>query len=238
MSMRIRRGILAIDTATEACSAALLTPTGIATRYSQLQRVHAEHILEMVDAVLAEAGVALAEVDAVAFGRGPGAFTGCRLAASVAQGLAFGAARGVVPVSDLRALAQRVLDQPLGARGVLVCSDARMQEVYWGCFRRDARGLAEPCGIEHVGAPETVELPPELEGPVHGAGGGFLEYPKLRGRLEGRLVQVHGEWLPRAEEVARLAVPEVVAGRLVAPHEARPVYLRNDVTRPRGSPGS
>jgi tRNA threonylcarbamoyladenosine biosynthesis protein TsaB len=223
--------VLAVDTATEACSAAVLTPRGLASRYEELERAHAERILGMVDAVLAEAGVSLGELDAVAFGCGPGAFTGCRLAASIAQGLAFGAGRRVVPVSDLRALAQRVLDASPAARGVLVCTDARMQEVYWGCFKRDASGLAEPCGIEHVSSPAAVELPRELEGQITGVGRGFLAHPLLREKLQGRLAAIEAEWLPRAGEVARLAVPEVAAGRLVLPQEASPVYLRDEVTR-------
>ncbi len=222
--------ILAVDTAMEACSAALLTPQRLASRYAELEREHAERILEMVDSVLAEVGIGLREVDAVAFGRGPGAFTGCRLAASVAQGLAFGASRPVVPVSDLCALAQRVLDQPLGARTVLVCTDARMQEVYWASYRRDSHGFAELCGTERVGAPQTVELATGAEAPVHGVGRGFLAYPQLLSRFEGALAAVHGEWLPRAEEVARLALPQFLAGLAVSPEDAVPVYLRNDVT--------
>lgn len=228
--------ILAIDTATEACSAAVLTPERRASRYSELDRGHAEQILQMVDEVLAEAGLALSQLEAIAFGRGPGAFTGCRLAASIAQGLAFGARLRVVPVSDLRALAQRVLDHSVEARGVLVCADARMQEVYWACYRRDRMGLAEPWGPERVGAPEIVELPAGIESPVHGAGRGFLAYPQLSRRLRGELAEVHGEWLPRAEEVARLALPEAAAGRTVAPEEAVPAYLRDDVARPSSQP--
>jgi tRNA threonylcarbamoyladenosine biosynthesis protein TsaB len=224
--------ILAIDTATEACSAAVLTPERMASRYAELDRAHAEQILQMVDEVLGEAGLALPQLDAIAFGRGPGAFTGCRLAASIAQGLAFGAGRRVVPISDLRALAQRVLDHSVGARGVLVCADARMQEVYWACYRRDRMGLAEPWGAERVGAPETVELPAGIEPPVHGVGRGLRAYPELLMRLRGELTEVHVEWLPRAEEVARLALPDAAAGRTVAPEAAVPVYLRNDVARP------
>ncbi len=225
--------VLALDTATEACSAAVLTAERTASRYLELDRGHSEHILRMIDAVLAEAGLALADLDAVAFGRGPGAFTGARLAASIAQGLAFGAGRRVVPVSDLRALAQRALDAAPGAQGVVVCADARMQEVYWACYRRDPRGLAAPCEEgERVGPPETVNLPAGLPRPVHGVGRGFRAYPQLAARLERELAAIHSDLLPRAEEVARLARVELAAGRSVAADEALPVYLRNDVARP------
>ncbi len=225
--------ILAVDTATEACSAAVLTPEGTASRYLELDRGHSERILGMVDAVLGEARLALADLDAVAFGRGPGAFTGARLAASIAQGLAFGAGLRVVPISDLRALAQRALDTALDAQSVVVCADARMQEVYWACYRRDAQGLAEPHEAgERVGAPETVVLPEGLRGPIHGVGRGFLAYPRLVATLQDPLAAVQGNLLPRADEVARLAAVELASGRSVSAEEALPVYLRNEVARP------
>ncbi len=225
--------ILAVDTATEACSAALLAPGRTATRYLELDRGHSERILGMVDAVLGEAGLVLADLDAIAFGRGPGAFTGARLAASIAQGLAFGAGLPVVPISDLRALAQRALDGTLDAQSVVVCADARMQEVYWACYRRDSGGLAELHEEgERVGAPETVVLPEGLSRPIQGVGRGFLAYPRLAATLQGQLAAIHGNLLPRADEVARLAAVEFAAGRSVSAEEAVPVYLRNEVARP------
>jgi tRNA threonylcarbamoyladenosine biosynthesis protein TsaB len=224
--------ILALDTATEACSAAVLTPHGESTRYEEVGRGHSERILAMIDAVLAESSVSLGDLDAIAFGRGPGSFTGVRLAASIAQGLAFGAGLGVVPISSLRALAQRVLDLAPAA-SVLVCADARMKEVYWACYRRATGGLAEPSEApERVSAPEAVEVPSGAAEPVHGAGRGWLAYPQLAARLAPRLQAVHADLLPRAQQIARLAVLEVAAGRVLAPEAAVPTYLRDDVARP------
>ena len=224
--------ILALDTATEACSAAVLAPGRRASRYEEVGRGHSERILAMIDAVLAEAGVALEDLDAVAFGRGPGSFTGVRLAASIAQGLAFGARLGVLPVSDLQALAQRVLDAG-SAQSVIVCTDARMGEVYTGPYRRGARDLAELSDpAERVCAPEAVGLPEHLAHPVHGAGRGFCAYPRELERLASRLDAVHADLLPRAEEIARLAAVGLEAGRLLPPEEAVPTYLRDDVARP------
>ncbi len=225
--------ILAIDTATENCSAALLIGEQVSTREALLQRGAAERILPMVHELLGAAAVALADLDAIAFGRGPGGFTGVRLAASVTQGLAYAAGVAVVPVSNLRALAQRALDSN-AARHVLVCADARMAEVYWACFTRDAAGWAQGLGAEQVGQPETVELPLAWQAPaeVWGVGSGFAAYAQLRGRLASRLAGIETEWLPRAAEIARLAVAEVAAGRLVSAQEALPVYLRNEVARP------
>jgi len=223
--------VLALDTATQACSAALLTEGAAITRELLTERGHAEHILSMVDAVLAEAGIALAVVDALAFGRGPGAFTGVRLAASVAQGLAFAAQLPVVPVSDLRAVAQRAFDAESSPDHVLVCQDARMREVYWACFDRGDGGLATHVGPEHVSAAGAIGLPESWRGRIAGVGQGFRVYPELRISLKSSLASVQDEFLPHALEIARLAWPEVLAGRTVRAEEALPVYVRDDVIR-------
>ena len=228
--------ILAIDTATENCSAALLLDERLLQREQLLERGAAETILPMVEELLTEAGVRLSMLSAIAFGRGPGAFTGVRLAASVTQGLAFGAGLKVVPVSDLQALAQRVLDDAGAIDRVLVCTDARMHEVYWGCFERAADGFARPWGDERVTPPKDVSLPPPwaarpgtASGRLAGVGSGFMAYPRLREEL--RVDPLLEGLLPRAVEVARLAVREVAAGRIFSAEQALPVYLRDDVTR-------
>jgi tRNA threonylcarbamoyladenosine biosynthesis protein TsaB len=213
--------ILAIDTATELCSAALLIGETLLYRELETSRGAADHILTMVDQILAEGGVALREVDAIAFGRGPGGFTGVRLAASVAQGLSFGAGRPAVPVSDLAAVAQRALDLEPAHQRVLVCNDARMQEVYWACFERSPAGAARPSGEEKVGPPSSVAAPGS--GYI-GAGRGFRVFPEL----VSRVTLARDDLLPRAAEIARLALD---APR-VDPGAAIPVYVRDDVARP------
>jgi tRNA threonylcarbamoyladenosine biosynthesis protein TsaB len=241
--------ILAIDTATENCSAALLIDGQISLRERMLERGHAEHILPMVDELLAQARLSLRSLKAIAFGRGPGAFTGVRLAASVAQGLAFGARLPVVPVSDLRALAQRVLDMQAGTERVLSCTDARMGEVYWACFERGPADLAVLVGEEHVGSPASISLPHTWSGQAHGyagatgqgpevrvsgVGSGFAVYPGLGTTLsQGQVLE---SLFPRASEVLRLAEPEVVAGRVLPAEGALPVYIRDHVTH--GRPAS
>jgi tRNA threonylcarbamoyladenosine biosynthesis protein TsaB len=229
--------ILALDTATEVCSVALLmreagTAERLCIRELPPGPGHSAHILTLVQAVLAEAALDLLDLDCIAFGRGPGGFTGVRLAASVTQGLGYGTGLPVVPVSNLLAVAQQALDLTPAARSVLVCNDARMQEVYWTCASRDGTGLAAPAGVEAVGAPTDVGLPDGLTGPVCGAGRGFTVWPVLEERLGAELIGVHGDLLPRAREIARLAVPLWQAGRTVAPESALPVYLRNDVAKP------
>ena len=226
--------ILALDTATEGCSAALLIGTDILGRELELGRGHAERILTMIDGLLTEAAIGLGALDAIAFGRGPGGFTGVRLAASVTQGLAFGAGLPVIPVSDLQAVAQRALASDATIERVVVCNDARMQEVYWGCFERGADGLAIPVGKERVSRPDTVAVPADWSSPIHGAGRGFAAYPELTTRIGAPLDSVHDRMLPRAQEMALLAVPAFLAGATVAAEEAIPVYLRDDVIRAAG----
>jgi tRNA threonylcarbamoyladenosine biosynthesis protein TsaB len=226
--------ILALDTATEACSAALWIDGAILHRGLEVERGHADRILRMIDELLASAGLGLPSLDAIAFGRGPGSFTGVRLAASVTQGLAFGAGLPVIPVSDLQAVAQRVSDQSTATRHILVCNDARMNEVYWACFDRQPDGLTILNGQEHVGKSGDVRLPDSWgEGSVQGAGRGFAAYGELRARFEDRLSAVDDRALPDAREVAILAVPDFLAGRTVQPEDAVPIYLRDDVARPK-----
>lgn len=220
--------LLALDTATENCSAALLLGAELLERELETARGHAEHILPMIDALLAEAGIGLAALDALAFGRGPGSFTGVRLAASITQGLAFGADLGVVAVSDLRALAQRAFDLDPRCERVLVCNDARMGELYWAGFTRRA-GLAEPAGAERVEGPERLR--PPWPGAL-GAGRGFSAYPQLAARTGIAVPVGWDRLLPRAREIARLADPEVRGGRLLAPEQAVPIYVRDSVARP------
>jgi tRNA threonylcarbamoyladenosine biosynthesis protein TsaB len=238
--INVKMKILALDTATENCSAALLVDGKLTSREMEFDRGHGEHILPMIDLLLIEAGLRLADVDAIAFGRGPGGFTGVRLAASIAQGLAFGAGKPVVPVSDLAALAQRAFDLAFCPERVLVCSDARMQEVYWACFQLAENGLGKVLGAERVGPPQSVVLPASWSDAqprsIAGIGRGFRAYPALAGIVGPAVAVARDDLLPRAAEIARLAALDVTAGRLLKPEEAIPVYLRDDVARPQNAP--
>ncbi len=212
--------ILAFDTATQACTAAVWID-GSAHERLELGQRHAERLLVLIDDVLAEAGVALNDLDAIAFGRGPGSFTGLRISAGVAQGLAFGADLPVLPVSSLAALA---LGAP--APKVLAAIDARMQQVYWGAYVKNA--AMELQGEEIVTAPSEVPLPAGA-GWI-GAGSGWDQYADA---LQTRLKQHATQWLrgcyPRARAVAELGAADFAAGKAVAPEQALPVYIRDDV---------
>ena len=217
--------VLALDTATEACSVALLTDRGLLGQSIEAGRRHAEVLLGMVDAVLAEAQVSLTMLDGIAASVGPGAFTGVRMSVAVAQGLALGANLPVVPVSTLEALALSVVEE--GAERVLACLDARMGEVYWGCFSKDpARGVAIS-GSPSVGPATQVELPGT--GLYHGIGRGFAAYPELA-RLPGLILDArHSRALPDAREMARLGALRLSAGERVDAADLEPQYLRNKV---------
>jgi len=219
--------LLAIDTATEACSAALLHGEDLVEEFEIAPRRHAELILPMVDRLLAQAALQLADLDALAFGRGPGAFTGVRIAAGVAQGLAFAADLPVVPVSTLAALAA---GDDSGAARLLCAIDARMGEIYWCPFAVVAAGTPVPAGPERVSAPGVVSVPGS--GDCRGLGSGWGRYPKiLRERLGDEYAGHDGDCYPRARHIARLARREYAAGRTVPAEQAVPVYLRDQVTQ-------
>ena len=247
--------ILAVDTATEACSAALRIGEETIERFEVLGRGHAERLLPMVQEVLAEGGVALSALDAIAFGRGPGSFTGLRIGAGVTQGLAFGAWLRVVPVSDLAALASRAAIAS-GHDQVLACLDARMAQVYWAAY--DCADPAVPRALtpEAVANPEDVWLPRKGDIPILlsgsdgtpaaaqemgkqecplflGAGHGFSAYPALHTMLGERLAGFDASLLPHAREIALIASVAVARGEGVDPELAVPVYLRDEVAHRR-----
>jgi tRNA threonylcarbamoyladenosine biosynthesis protein TsaB len=212
--------LLAIDTATERCSVALLIDERVIERATETPRGHADLVLPMVNDVLAEAGLTLRQLDGLAYGRGPGAFTGVRIAVGVAQGLAYGAQLATVGISDLAAVAQQFADP--GAR-ILVCMDARMHEVYWCRFEGAPDGLVRPRTPERVDRPDVVE---SGDATVF-AGTGFGAYPQLAAGGPG--IAVHDAVLPHAREIARLGAAELRAGRGEPAERARPVYLRDQV---------
>jgi tRNA threonylcarbamoyladenosine biosynthesis protein TsaB len=182
----------------------------------------------MIDALLAQAGMAVGQLDALAFGRGPGSFTGVRIAAGVAQGIAFGAGLAVVPVSTLAALALEALDEA-GGELFYPCIDARMGEVYWGVYRAAGTDRVEALAAEAVLAPGAVRVAEALRG--CGIGSGWHSYGGLLTEQVGaeRLGRVLPDRYPRAGCIARLALAEVLAGRIVAAEAAQPVYLRDQV---------
>jgi tRNA threonylcarbamoyladenosine biosynthesis protein TsaB len=225
--------ILAIDTATEACSVALGFDGKIIERSELAPRRHAELILPMIESLLGEARLARRDLDGIAVGRGPGAFTGVRLAISVAQGLALGLNLPVVPVSSLAALALDVPEESeLREQAILAVIDARMGEIYAGAFRRTGDGLVAAISEETVGPAGKWNLPQggELQNPVWSiVGTGWNAYHEaLAARLPAPIF-ADGARYPQARAVLRLAAERFAQGGGLAPEAALPIYLRDKV---------
>jgi tRNA threonylcarbamoyladenosine biosynthesis protein TsaB len=221
--------LLALDTATEACSAALWLDGEIITRYELTPREHAHSIIPMMDELLQEAGLSVQQLDAIAFGRGPGSFTGVRIAASLTQGAAYGADLPVIPVSTLATLAQAAIEEQ-GADRILPAIDARMQEVYWAEYRKDSHGYAELVGEERVIPPDQVPIPDDSG--YTGIGSGWKTYAEELGqRLGTMIVQTLPDALPQARYVARLAARYYEQGVTFEAAQALPVYLRDQVAK-------
>jgi tRNA threonylcarbamoyladenosine biosynthesis protein TsaB len=218
--------LLAVDASTENCSAALLLGERLQMRSVLTERSHADLLLPMIDEVLAEAEIALESLDGLAFGRGPGGFTGLRLAAGIVQGLAIAARLRVAPVSSLAAVAWQVAAE---GDSILVCNDARMGGIYVGCYRRAGDALT-PVTVEGVVAPERVR---EWAGGARAAAGNALQrYPALAAELQAAGLQIHDNVYPRADAVAELGRLVFAAGSAVDAADAVPVYVRDDVARP------
>lgn len=228
--------LLAIDTASARCSAALCCDGETRLRAVPTQRDHARLLLPMIESLLAEAGIGFAALDAIAFGRGPGSFTGLRVAASVAQGLALGAGLPVVPVSDLRALAlqgrriavERGIFPADAALAVAACLDARMGEVYAAAFAVPARGLPADAP-ECVCPPQSFRPKPPCQIAI---GPGFGAHAAALAPLRAAAGLILPEAEPCAADVAVLGVADFAAHGGVAADAALPVYLRDNVARP------
>lgn len=223
---------LSLDTASARCSVALFDGDALITRAVDTARDHATLILPMIEEVLAESGLALRALDGIVYGRGPGSFTGVRVAASVTQGLAAGADLPVLGVSDLRALAaqaRRVAPARSSGSLLLAAMDARMGEIYWGAFDAVADLPGEALLGEAVGS--VASLPESLHGRVvAGAGLGFPAFPLLAPALGLLSGAVLGEAEPHAADIARLAAADLRGGRSWQDAAtAQPVYLRDQV---------
>ena len=225
--------LLAFELATEACSVAVWVDGEVRERFELAPRRHAELSLPWAGQLLAEAGIARTQLDAIAVGRGPGAFTGVRLAIAIAQGIALALDRPIVPVSTLAALAMRAAPSPRGSPPaaslhVLATIDARMNEVYAGRFELRA-GDAFALDDEIVAPPDAVALLDEAFA-WHGVGSGFGAVDGLLGRrLAPRLGGFDAQALPHAADVARLAAAAFARGEAIAADSVEPAYLRNNV---------
>jgi len=221
--------ILALDTATEACSVALMVDGTISEKFQLAPREHNRIILPMIKEVLADAETSLSMIDAIAFGCGPGSFTGVRIAAGVVQGLSLGLDCPVIPISTLAALAFEAMME-CHVDHAHAAIDARMGEVYWGSYQKVPGDVVQVVMDERVIPPDHVVAtarPTDV-----GIGSGWMTYRSiLVERLGQPDIHILENRFPRADAIVRLAAPRYEAGAFCRPEDVEPVYLRNDVAK-------
>jgi tRNA threonylcarbamoyladenosine biosynthesis protein TsaB len=215
--------ILALDTATDACSAALFIDGAITEEFVIAQQQHSQIILPMLDKLLSAAELKLNAIDAFAFGRGPGSFTGLRIAASVIQALAFAHNRPVIPVSTLQAMAKTAYRKS-GSQHILACLDARMHEIYYAAFVVNADCTLIAVTEETVCSPEKIKLP-NGNFNWHGVGNGWTAYAEELPTVSKIMPDIY----PCAWDIALLAANDYRKNNVVGAEKAIPVYLRNNV---------
>ncbi|NIC04693.1 tRNA (adenosine(37)-N6)-threonylcarbamoyltransferase complex dimerization subunit type 1 TsaB [Billgrantia bachuensis] len=230
--------LLALDASSSACSAALLlrrdgAEERLVSRFALTPREHTRRLLPMVDEVLAEAGVSPVDLDAVAYGRGPGSFTGLRIAAGTAQGLAYGLDRPLLGISTLEALALAA-HRRHGVEHVVTAMDARMGEIYVAAWRcRD--GTTEALLEEAVIPPQRLQLPAIAgQGGWYGIGSGWSLWEAMPAEVQAVVGQRDAESEPAAEEMVMLAARDYAVGARTTAHEAQPIYLRDEVAWQKG----
>lgn len=231
--------ILSIDASTEACSVALKYGDSHIERFQIAPRQHANLVLPMVDELLAESQLTLSQLDAIACGVGPGAFTGIRIGVAIAQGLAYAASLPTIAVSSLASLAQQVWQEE-GADICLSAIDARMNEVYFGVYRKNAGGIAEPIQDEMVIAPQLIDVPALVEiltkqdaenTSNFRIGSGWAAYEDIFAEI-GLGSGIHLEnRFPSAAGGLDIAKFKWESQQILAPHDLQPVYLRNNVAK-------
>lgn len=220
--------VLAVETSTEACSAALHIDGEVHERFEIAPREHTKLILPMIDSLMAEAELKPQQLDGLAFSRGPGSFTGVRISTGVIQGIAMGADLPVVPVSTLAAIAHHFLKSS-DVNFAYTAMDARMGEIFWGVYQKDQQGFAELIGEEAVTLAENIIFPQQKG---VGIGSGWGVYPDQLSQCLGNLLQaIEVDHLPRASAIVDLGVMGFGKNQAVAVENAMPVYLRDKVAK-------
>ncbi|MFC3185411.1 tRNA (adenosine(37)-N6)-threonylcarbamoyltransferase complex dimerization subunit type 1 TsaB [Shewanella intestini] len=219
--------ILALDTCTESCSAALISANQIYTRIADAPREHSQRLLPMVDEVLQDAEITIADVQLIAYGRGPGSFTGIRICTSMTQGLALGQDIPVIGISTLATMAQMAINTH-EATDIFCSIDARMNEVYWAQYKNVA-GIATLIGEEHVSSPDDVSLQFNQGANIIACGTGFDAYPQLL-TLVNKITLSNTVKYPDASAMIALAQAGFNDNQHTNVDELAPVYLRDTVT--------
>ena len=223
--------ILAIETATEACSAAISINDTCIYRYEIAPRKHSELILPMIDSLLNEANIKINSFDGIAFGRGPGAFTGVRIAISVAQGLACPHDIPLIPISTLAALAQQYSKEN---NYIATAIDARMNEIYWGLYKKSNKNIMKAIIKEKVCLPQNITSPSKNN--WLGVGSGWQNYSEeIKSKFKSNIIGIKNDTYPDAKSILELAKIDYQESKFISPEKASPVYLRDNVaTKKRG----
>lgn len=217
--------LLALETATAACSVALWLNGDITQRFKIAPQRHSDIILDLIDELLNNAEINLRDLDAITFGSGPGSFMGVRIATGVAQGIAYGIDLPVIPVSTLQALAQAAY-QKINSEQVIAGWDARMDHVYWGIYQADARKIMQAITGDHVGRPEDIKF---LQGKWIGVGNAW---PIYCSHLPSDFLFLEKEIYPDAASIALIADQKFKQGDILSPEKAEPTYIREKVACP------
>ena len=218
--------ILALDTCTELCSAAVAWQDGSIAESVDAPREHSQRLLPMIENLLSQSGLKMQDIGLIAYGRGPGSFTGIRICTSMTQGLALGLDVPVIGISTLAAMAQQAITEH-GAQQVICAIDARMGGIYWAAFAQES-GMAKLVGIEQVSAPETMTSPFANTDKVYCCGTGFDAYPTLLQHAEN-LTLLDAVKYPQASAMLALASLGWQQGQATSVDELAPVYLRDTV---------
>ena len=225
--------VLAVDTSTDACSVALQTDDGIDERHVVAAREHTRLLMPMIEELLESHGLAVAGLDTIVLGNGPGSFVGMRIAASVVQGIAFAAGLKIVPVSSLSAVAGEWMATE-SANRVAVAQDARMGDVYLAEFvaRRGIATAVQDPVLHRVGDP----LPEAIDADCVLAGAGWHQHPELQAAAKARGLAIADIQLPRAQFLLPAGLDAWRENRAIAPQDLEPAYVRMQVASVPGSP--
>jgi len=229
--------ILALDTSTDACSVALLVDGEVQEDFRIAPRRHTQLLLPMVETMMSAAGLSFTQLDAIAFGRGPGSFAGIRIATGAAQGLALAVDIPLIPVSTLQAMAVDAASRSANIRSTGIRSknsvfvaalDARMNEIYWSALQVSDDFTLTELLPEQVSSPQTLILPPDLEG-WEAIGSGWCYLDQMEPVIRDQVVSAALDLYPRAGAMLKLAQRALANGQVIQADDATPVYLRDDV---------
>lgn len=224
--------LLALDTSSDACSVALQVGDDIFEQHVIKPKEHTKILIPMIRSLLQDAAIELKDLEAIVLGNGPGSFIGMRIAASVAQGLAYGSGLKILPISSMAAVAAEVIETH-SASEVIVAQDARMNEAYLGIYRINDAGLPVAVTEEALQPIEKIEgLAEIISSELIAAGQAWQKYPALLELNRAEISRLLEVYFPKARYLLGLAVQAWQAGKAIEPEKLTPAYIRMKVAEP------